>query len=188
MRGKSFLATALMYGLYVLQMSVAEVLFYCGMLYIFYEPIKKFAEENSHIQRGVAAAERMFEVMDLKPLIEDTADATELGGLEGDIEFDNVSFRYGDEWVLREFSFRVKKGESVALVGPTGAGKSTIVNLVPRLFDVTEGAILIDGQDIARVTQASLRSQIAPTGFVWVSWPKKASTWWPRASRCTSRA
>ena len=71
--GMMFLATALLYGLYVLHMSVSEVLFYCGMLYIFYEPIKKFAEENSHIQRGIAAAERMFEVLILKPHIEDAS-------------------------------------------------------------------------------------------------------------------
>lgn len=159
--GMMFLATALMYGLYVLQMSVAEVLFYCGMLYIFYEPIKKFAEENSHIQRGVAAAERMFEVMDLKPLIDDAPNAVELTGLNGDIEFDNVSFRYGDQWVLKDFSFRVKKGESVALVGPTGAGKSTIAQLLPRLYEVQQGEVRINGKPLNAYTQKSLREQIA---------------------------
>jgi len=159
--GMMFLATALLYGLYVLHMSVAEVLFYCGMLYIFYEPIKKFAEENSHIQRGIAAAERMFEVLDLKPHIEDGVHAEELKGLEGDIEFDNVSFRYGDEWVLKDFSFSVKKGQSVALVGPTGAGKSTIAQLLPRLYDVQQGEVRVNGKPISTFTQKSLREQIA---------------------------
>jgi ABC-type multidrug transport system fused ATPase/permease subunit len=159
--GMMFLATALLYGLYGLQMSVAEVLFYCGMLYIFYEPIKKFAEENSHIQRGIAAAERMFEVLDLKPDIEDNTHAEELKGFDGDIEFDNVSFRYGDEWVLKHLSFKVKKGESVAIVGPTGAGKSTIAQLLPRLYEVQEGQVRINGKPISAFTQKSLREQIA---------------------------
>ena len=159
--GMMFLATALLYGLYVLHMSVAEVLFYCGMLYIFYEPIKKFAEENSHIQRGIAAAERMFEVLDLKPDIEDVANAEELKDFDGPIEFDNVSFRYGDEWVLKNLSFKVKKGESVALVGPTGAGKSTIAQLLPRLYDVQEGEVRINGKPINTFTQKSIREQIA---------------------------
>lgn len=159
--GMMFLATALLYGLYGLQMSVAEVLFYCGMLYIFYEPIKKFAEENSHIQRGIAAAERMFEVLDLKPDIEDEVHAEELQGFDGIIEFDNVSFRYEDEWVLKNLSFKVKKGESVALVGPTGAGKSTIAQLLPRLYEVQEGQVRINGKPINAFTQKSLREQIA---------------------------
>lgn len=159
--GMMFLATALLYGLYVLHMSVSEVLFYCGMLYIFYEPIKKFAEENTHIQRGVAAAERMFEVMDLKPQIADVKDASELQGLESSIEFDNVSFHYGDSWVLKNLSFSVKKGESVALVGPTGAGKSTIAQLLPRLYEVQEGQVLINGKPINTYTQKSLRENIA---------------------------
>lgn len=159
--GMMFLATALMYGLYILRMSVAEVLFYCGLLYIFYEPIKKFAEENSHIQRGLAAAERLFEVMELKPQIEDRDGAEELASLEGDIEFDRVSFRYGDQWVLKDVSFKIKKGESVALVGPTGAGKSTIAQLLPRLYDVQKGEVRINGKPIATYTQKSLREQIA---------------------------
>lgn len=159
--GMMFLATALLYGLYVLRLSVSEVLFYCGLLYVFYEPIKKFAEENSHIQRGVAAVERIYEVMDLKPQIEDGEGAIELKGLENEIEFDNVSFRYGEQWVLKGVSFKIKKGESVAIVGPTGAGKSTLVQLLPRLYDVQEGTIKINGKPINAYTQKSLREQIA---------------------------
>lgn len=159
--GMMFLATTLLYGLYVLRMSVSEVLFYGGLLYVFYEPIKKFAEENSHIQRGVAAAERMFEVMELHPQIEDGPDAVDLKGLEQTIEFDNVSFRYGDRWILKNLSFKIAKGETVAIVGPTGAGKSTIVNLLPRLYEVQSGVIRIDGKPIHAYTQKSLREQIA---------------------------
>lgn len=157
----SFLATALLYGLYVLQMSVSEVFFYCGLLYVFYEPIKKFAEENSHIQRGIAAAERMLEVMDLKPQIEDHDGAVEMKGFHDAIEFQNVSFRYGKDWVLKNLSFTVEKGQTVAIVGPTGAGKSTIVQLLPRLYEVQEGEIRINGKPINTFTQRSLRDNIA---------------------------
>lgn len=159
--GMMFLATSLLYGLYVLRLSVSEVLFYCGLLYVFYEPIKKFAEENSHIQRGIAAVERMYEVMDLKPQIEDGDGAQKLNGLDSEIEFENVSFRYDDQWIIKDISFKIKKGQSVALVGPTGSGKSTLVQLLPRLYDIQEGTIKIDGKSINTYTQKSLREQIA---------------------------
>ena len=161
MIGMFFLATALMYGLYVLRMDVSEILFYCGLLYIFYEPIKKFAEETSHIQRGLSAAERLFEVMELKPQIEDRKEAVDLKGLDCEIEFDNVWFRYNEEWVLKGLSFTVPKGKTVAIVGPTGAGKSTIVQLLPRLYDIQQGEIRVDGKPLAAFTQKSLREQIA---------------------------
>lgn len=156
-----FLAIALVYGLYVLKMGVADVLVFCGLLYFFYEPIKKFAEENSHIQRGIAAAERMQEVMSLHPQQEETADSKPLATFSQEIEFDNVWFRYGEQWVLKGVSFKVRKGEMVAIVGPTGAGKSTIVQLLPRLFDVQRGEIRIDGQPLQSYSQRSLREQIA---------------------------
>lgn len=156
-----FLGTTLLYGLYVLQMSVSETFFYCGLLYVFYEPIKKFAEENSHIQRGVAAAERMQEVMHLQPHIQDPPDAIELADFQNEIAFKDVWFKYGDEWILRGVSFTVEKGQKVAIVGPTGAGKSTIVQLLPRLYDVQKGEIAIDGLPIQRYTQKSLRERIA---------------------------
>ena len=159
--GMFFLSTALIYGLYVLQMSVPEILFYCGLLYVFYEPIKKFAEENSRIQRGIAAAERMYEVLDLKPCIQDVDGAVALKSFNDKIEFDNVWFRYDNDWVLKGLSFDVKKGETVAIVGPTGAGKSTIAQLLPRLYDVELGEIRINGKSITTFTQKSLRENIA---------------------------
>lgn len=159
--GMFFLATALLYGLYVLQMNVSEVLVYCGLLYVFYEPIKKFAEENSHIQRGISAAERMQEVMNLKPCIQDHDGAEELKELSGTIEFDNVWFRYQSEWILKGVSFTIRPGETVAIVGPTGAGKSTIVQLLPRLYDIQKGEIRINGQPLKGYTQKSLRDSIA---------------------------
>jgi ABC-type multidrug transport system fused ATPase/permease subunit len=156
-----FLSCVLMVGLYVLQLGVSTVLFYCGMIYIFYEPIKKFAEENSHIQRGIAAAERMFEVMDQKPQILDREDAKELEAFNQEITFDNVWFKYDQEWILKGLSFKVKKGETVALVGPTGAGKSTIVQLLPRLYEIQQGTISIDGKPLQAYTQKSIREKIA---------------------------
>lgn len=159
--GMSFLAIAILYGLYVLHMGVSDVLVFCGLLYIFYEPIKKFAEENSHIQRGITAAERMQEVMDIKPQIEDSPTALSLDKFSEKIEFKNVWFGYDSQWVLKDLSFTVKKGETVAIVGPTGAGKSTIVQLLPRLYEVQKGSINIDGQPIQMYSQKSLREIIA---------------------------
>ncbi|MGZ3633416.1 MAG: ABC transporter ATP-binding protein [Parachlamydiaceae bacterium] len=159
--GMFCLATALLYGLYILQMSTSEVFFYCGLLYIFYEPIKKFAEENSHIQRGIAAAERLYEVMAMQPAIVDDHEAHSLQSFQHSIEFDHVWFKYGENWVLKDLSFTIKKGECVAIVGPTGAGKSTIVQLLPRLYDVQKGEVRIDGIPLTNYTQSSLREAIA---------------------------
>lgn len=159
--GMFFLATALLYGLYILQMNVSEVLVYCGLLYVFYEPIKKFAEENTHIQRGIAAAERMQEVMNLQPDIQDSQHAIALNAFEEAIDFDNVWFRYEHQWVLKGVSFTIRKGETVAIVGPTGSGKSTIVQLLSRLYDTQDGEIRIDQRPLQAYTQQSLRERIA---------------------------
>lgn len=157
----SFLAGAILYGLYVLQMSIPEVLVYCGLLFLFYEPIKKFAEENTHIQRGVAAAERVCELMDAHPVVENDLGSETLHGFQDKIEFDNVWFKYEDKWVLRGLNLTIKKGETVAIVGPTGAGKSTIVQLLPRLYDVQKGEIRIDGKPVTLFKPNSIREQIA---------------------------
>jgi len=159
--GMFFLATALVYGLYVLHMNISDVLVYCGLLYVFYEPIKKFAEENTRIQRGIAAAERMQEVLDLRPDIQDSRDALRLDTLQDCIQFHHVWFRYDHEWILKGVSFTIRRGEKVAIVGPTGSGKSTIVQLLPRLYDVQKGDIFIDGRRLQDYTQQSLRENIA---------------------------
>lgn len=157
------LATVLIFGLYILKMSVSQLFVFCGLLYLFYEPVKKFTEENAMIQKGVVAAERMYEVLDLKPHIYDERDARDLTTFTDSITFDDVWFRYQNEWVLRGVSFTVQKGETVAIVGTTGAGKSTIVQLLPRLYDVQKGEIRIDGIPLKGYTQRSLREQV---GFV----------------------
>ena len=155
------LAVVVLFGLYVLHMTIGQLLMFCGLLHLFYEPVKKFAEENTNIQKGIAAAERMFEVLHLKPQIQDLETAIDLPGFNDQIEFDHVWFKYKDEWVLKDVSFTVKKGQIVALVGSTGAGKSTIVQLLPRLYDIQKGEIRIDGIPIQSLSQKSLREHIA---------------------------
>lgn len=155
------LAIVVLFGLYALRMTVGQLLMFCGLLHIFYEPVKKFAEENANIQKGIVAAERMFEVLDIKPQIEDRDGAINLQEFKNVIEFDHVWFKFRDEWVIRDMSFSVKRGEVVALVGATGAGKSTLVQLLPRLYEVQKGEIRIDGIPINAITQKSLRDQIA---------------------------
>ncbi|MBM3198762.1 MAG: ABC transporter ATP-binding protein, partial [Chlamydiae bacterium] len=155
------LAAIVLFGLYVLQMSVSQLLVFCGLLHLVYEPIKKFAEENANVQKGIVAAERMFEVLNLQPNIEDQERAIDLHSFKESIVFDRVWFRYDEEWVLKDLSFTIQKGETVAIVGPTGSGKSTLVQLLPRLYDVEKGEIRIDGQPIQSYTQRSIREQIA---------------------------
>jgi ABC-type multidrug transport system fused ATPase/permease subunit len=155
------LASVIIVGLHILEMSVSELVVFAGLLHLFYEPVKKFAEENSNIQKGIVAAERLFEVLNLKPQIEDLPTAVELKNFRQAITFKNVWFRYEERWILKDLSFHVNKGETVALVGGTGAGKSTIVQLLPRLYDIQKGEIYIDGEPLKSYTRKSLREQIA---------------------------
>src|SRR3990167_9149304 len=155
------LATVIIVGLHILKMSIAELVVFAGLLHLFYEPVKKFAEENSNIQKGVVAAERLYEVLNLKPQMQDIEGAIPIPQFNEMIEFDRVWFRYEEKWVLKNLSFRVKKGETVALIGSTGAGKSTIVQLIPRLYEIERGDIRIYGRSIKDFTQQSLREQIA---------------------------
>jgi len=155
------LAIVVLFGLYSLHMTVGQLLMFCGLLHLFYEPVKKFAEENSNIQKGVVAAERMFEVLNLKPQIQDHDGAINIAGFKNIIEFDHVWFKYKDDWVIQDVSFTVERGQVVALVGATGAGKSTLVQLLPRLYEVQKGEIRIDGVPLNSVTQQSLRELIS---------------------------
>lgn len=155
------LASIVIFGLYGLKLPISELIVFCGLLQLIYEPVRKFADENANIQKGVVAAERMFQVLHLKPAIEDSQDATVISHFSDQIEFDHIWFRYGDEWVLKDLSFTVKKGQTVAIVGPTGSGKSTIVQLLPRLHEVEKGEIRIDGKPLSSYTQKSLREMIS---------------------------
>ncbi len=110
---------------------------------------------------NIAGAERIFEILDIEPDLVDAKEAVWLPTIQGDVRFDNVTFAYDQEVeVLKDLSFHVKEGETIALVGPTGGGKSTIVNLICRFYDIDSGQIFIDGYDIKQVTVESLRSQM----------------------------
>jgi ATP-binding cassette subfamily B protein len=116
----------------------------------------------AQISRAGASAQRVFELLDTPLELEDAADALPLPTLTGRVEFKDVVFRYagGDKPTLKGVSFTIEPGQTVALLGTTGAGKSTIINLIPRFYDVTSGAVLVDGYDVRKVTLSSLRSQI----------------------------
>jgi subfamily B ATP-binding cassette protein MsbA len=131
-------------------------------LLLAYQPLKSLANLNASLQEGLAAAQRIFEVLDVEPLIRDLPGAGQLRVAGGEIRFDNVRFGYIPGGVaLDGVSLTIPAGRTVALVGPSGAGKSTILNLIPRFFDVDEGSITIDGQDVRSVTLASLRGAVA---------------------------
>ena len=131
-------------------------------LLLAYQPLKSLANLNASLQEGLAAAQRIFQVLDVEPTIRDTPAARPLCVAGGEIRFDRVRFGYAPGAVaLDDVSLTVPAGRTVALVGASGAGKSTILNLIPRFFDVEEGSIAIDGQDIRSVTLASLRGAVA---------------------------
>ena len=131
---------------------------YTGMLY---GPVNGLVRSNQFIQRAAVSAERVFDLLDTKPEISDAPNAIELPPVEGYIEFQEVTFAYGDEPVLRNVSFKVRPGEVMALVGPSGAGKTSIAHLIPRFYEVTKGAVLVDGRNVRAITGASLRDHIA---------------------------
>lgn len=155
------LVVILFIGLYGMKVDLAEIVVFCGLLHLFYEPVRKFADENANVQRGIVAAERLFEVLNIAPEITDQKDAFKVEEFTTELTFQDVWFRYEEEWVLKGVSFTVKKGETVAIVGSTGAGKSTILQLIPRLYEVEKGDILIDGRSIKGITQKSLRQLIS---------------------------
>lgn len=133
------------------------------VLYVdrFFEPIRELAQRYNTFQATMAGCERIFYLLDQKPEIDDHPQARVLPPIQGAVEFDGVDFHYKlEEPVLRGVTLHARAGERVALVGETGAGKSTVIRLVARFFDVTGGAVRIDGHDVREVTQASLRSQL----------------------------
>ncbi len=130
---------------------------------MFWSPIRNLSNFYNKLTTNISAAERIFEIMDTEADIADAPDAEILPAIKGAVEFSHVSFAYGDEpdrMILKDVNFKVKPGETIALVGPTGAGKTTIVNLISRFYEVSEGAVLIDGMDVRKVTLESLRSQL----------------------------
>lgn len=142
-------------------MTSTEFFSFITAMILMYKPLKSLNGGYNNVQSSLGAAIRVFEIIDKRPEI---ADAPEAGSLEisqGVIEFQDVSFRYNDEYVLQNVSLRAERKQIIALVGPSGGGKTTLVSLIPRFYDVTEGSIIIDGYDIRSVTKQSLVHQIA---------------------------
>ena len=126
----------------------------------FFDPIQNLAETFNGLQSAMASAEKDFAVMDMVPTVQDAPDAVELKRIRGDIEFRDVWFAYeGEEWILRGVSFRINAGETAAFVGATGAGKTTILSLVCRNYDIQKGQILVDGIDVRKIRLSCLRSR-----------------------------
>lgn len=162
------LSTAALYyaGIVILgtdKVSVGTLLAFGSYIGMFWHPIMNLSDFYKQLITNLAAAERVFEVLDTPSEITDEHAVGELSSIKGEVVFDRVSFAYSDApdiMVLEDVSFRIKPGETIALVGPTGAGKTTIVNLISRFYNATRGHVRIDGRDVQEVTLNSLRSQM----------------------------
>jgi subfamily B ATP-binding cassette protein MsbA len=135
---------------------------FLAALFLMYGPVKKLSRVNASLQQAIAASARIYEIIDTHTEVQDVPGAPALAPMSRSIEFREVSFRYeeGHSRILRDVSFRVDAGQVAAIVGLSGAGKTTLVNLIPRFYDVSAGAILIDGIDIRQVSLRSLRNQV----------------------------
>ena len=141
--------------------SVGTFIAFGTYLNMFWQPIHNISNFYNQLVTNIAGAERIFEILDTEPGIADGAAAITMPEISGEVVFDHVSFSYDDkEKVLDDVNFTIRPGEMIALVGPTGAGKTTIVNLISRFYEVTDGAVRIDGQDVREVTIESLRRQM----------------------------
>lgn len=144
------------------RMNVADIVAFLMYLSLFYQPVTNLARVAEDVQTAIAGAERVFQVMDTQPDVADHPDAVDMAKSEGEVSFENVSFAYEvTNPVLKNVSFTAAPGEMIALVGPTGVGKTTMISLLARFYEPDEGRILIDGQDIADLTLHSLREQIS---------------------------
>jgi subfamily B ATP-binding cassette protein MsbA len=162
----SILGTSLviLFGLYFITngtMTVGDFFSFMAALVFFYRPLRELNGVNSTVQDGMAAATRIFEVLDTQPEVRDRPGAETIGRDFKTIEFRNLAFKYEEEMVLKDINLTIRAGETVAIVGRSGGGKTTFVNLIPRFYDATGGAILIDGKDIRDLSIKSLRSLTA---------------------------
>lgn len=138
----------------------SQFIVFMGLAYNILTPAKAISKANNSIRTGNAAADRVIEILDSTNPLADQKNATEITGFNNEIVFDNISFKYDQEYVLKNFSLTIPKGKTVALVGQSGSGKSTLANLITRFWDVNEGKITIDGVDIKTINTKSLRAQM----------------------------
>lgn len=144
------------------QLPIEDLVAFLLYLGSFYQPITALGRINEGLQQALASAERVLEIIEEEPEIADAPGAIKIERARGDIEFRDVSFHYVENIpVLKDISFKIKAGETLALVGPTGVGKTTLANLVPRFYDPNSGEILLDGTDIRKIKLSSLRQQIS---------------------------
>jgi ATP-binding cassette, subfamily B, bacterial MsbA len=143
------------------KMTASEFFSFITAMILVFTPVKRILGTYNVVERALGAAERVFEILDQKPEVLDAPDAIEVEQVVGNVEFREVSFRYDDEYVLQRVNLQARKGEVVALVGPSGGGKSTLVSLISRFYDPSEGAVFIDGRDIRSMTLKSLLQNVA---------------------------
>jgi ATP-binding cassette, subfamily B, bacterial len=144
------------------RISVPDIVGFLFFLSLFYQPITSLARVAEDLQQSIAGADRVFEVLDTEPDIVDNKDAIDIKSSKGEIEFKDVSFHYIEQNnVLDGISFRAKPGQMIALVGPTGVGKTTIISLLARFYDPVSGSIMLDGNDLKNITLSSLRNQLS---------------------------
>lgn len=145
------------------EIGVGTFLAFSTYISMFWSPVRNLANFYNKLITNISSAERVFDILDTEPDIKDREGAGELPDIQGEVVFDHVSFAYSDEpdrMVLNDVSFQIKPGETIALVGPTGAGKTTIVNLISRFYDITKGEVYVDGYSLRDVTIESLRKQM----------------------------
>ena len=142
------------------RMTVGELISFLAAILMLYKPLKDVTRTNLAVQLALSSASRIFELMDAENDIREKPGARPLGAFSRAIRYENVSFGYGGDPVLRGVDLEIRRGETVAIVGPSGAGKTTLVNLLPRLYDPTAGRVTFDGEDLRDATLASLRGQI----------------------------
>ena len=162
--GVMYIVVVIVGALFIIDGKITAADYMAYLLYIstLLTSIRRVVDYAEQFQRGMTGIERFCEIMDVQPDVNDAPGAKELTGVKGDVIFDHVSFHYNDNdrTVLADINETVKAGDKIALVGPSGGGKTTFCNLIPRFYDVSGGRILIDGQDIAGLTQRSLRENI----------------------------
>lgn len=163
-QGMMYLVTLVFGGFLIAhgRMEASDLAMYALYIGIFISPIQILVELTEMMQKGLSGFRRFLEVVETKPEIVDAADARQLKNVKGNVCYEDVSFHYSDDDtpVLSHVSFEIPAGKSIALVGPSGSGKTTICSLLPRFYDVTEGRVTIDGNDVRKLTLESLRSQI----------------------------